>query len=178
MTSPVSPDKPSNLENFGPHVLLSCNQDGAVLEVLVEGLGLEPGRLLFDFVAKESRNTVRQMVTGKKKDDIQPEAFEYLRLTKKGETLPTEINFRPSSLKGQEYNLCVLRDITKRVRLEKKSREMSFLPAMAGPSAGSAGRASRQRREWRPERSRGQCPDRSERPERQRRSRITPPLRV
>jgi signal transduction histidine kinase len=55
MTSPVSPDKPSILENFGPHVLLSCNQEGAVLEVLVEGLGLEPGRLLFDFVAKESR---------------------------------------------------------------------------------------------------------------------------
>jgi signal transduction histidine kinase len=55
MTSPVSPDQPSNLENFGPHILLSCDQDGAVLEVLAEGLGLEPGRLLFDYVAKGSR---------------------------------------------------------------------------------------------------------------------------
>ncbi|MGW8181628.1 MAG: histidine kinase, partial [bacterium] len=55
MTYPALPDKPSNFEDFGPHILLSCNQDGAILEVLVEGLGIKPGGLLFDFVAKESR---------------------------------------------------------------------------------------------------------------------------
>ena len=55
MTYPVLPDKPSNFQDFGPHILLSCNQEGAVLEVLSEGLGVEPGGLLFDFVAKESR---------------------------------------------------------------------------------------------------------------------------
>jgi signal transduction histidine kinase len=58
MTYPVSSDKPSSFEDFGPHILLSCNQDGAVLEVLSEGLGVEPGGLLFDFVAKESRGKI------------------------------------------------------------------------------------------------------------------------
>jgi signal transduction histidine kinase len=58
------------------------------------------------------------------KRGTQPEAFEYLRLTKDGKHLPTEINFRPSRFEGREYNLCIVRDITKRVEMEKRSREM------------------------------------------------------
>ena len=76
------------------------------------------------FVAKESHEKVSALVTRKVKKGTQPEAFEYLRLTKDGKCLPTEINFRPSRFEGQEYNLCIVRDITKRVEMEKRSREI------------------------------------------------------
>ena len=58
MSYPVSPNRESNLNDFGPHILFSCDQDGAILKVLTEGLGLEPGGLLFEYVAKESRGSI------------------------------------------------------------------------------------------------------------------------
>lgn len=81
-------------------------------------------RSFLDFVAKDNRKKVSQMVTPDSPDENEPEAFEYLRLTTDGRQLPTEINFRPSWFKGQSYHLCIVRDITKRVEMEKKSREM------------------------------------------------------
>ncbi len=76
------------------------------------------------FVAEENREKVGNIITRAIKKEIEPEAFEYLRLTRTGERLPTEINFRLSRFEGQEYNLCIVRDITKRVEMEKKSREI------------------------------------------------------
>ena len=51
-------------------------------------------------------------------------AFEYLRLRKDGRALPTEMGCRPSWFEGREYTLCIVRDITRRVKREKKSRQM------------------------------------------------------
>lgn len=76
------------------------------------------------FVAKKSREKVRRIINLEIKKGTEPEAFEYLRLRRDGECLPTEINFRPSQFEGQEYNLCIVRDITKRVELEKRSRKI------------------------------------------------------
>jgi signal transduction histidine kinase len=76
-----------------------------------------------DFVAMESREKVKKMITRKIQKGTEPEAFEYLRQTKQGKMLPTEISFRPSRFQGHDYNLCVVRDITKRVEMEKRSRE-------------------------------------------------------
>lgn len=73
------------------------------------------------FVARKSREKVRDIII---KQNIGTNAFEYQRLTKEGEHLPTEINFKPSFFKGKNYNLCIVRDITKRVEMEKKSREI------------------------------------------------------
>ncbi len=76
------------------------------------------------FVAEENLEQVGTIINRKVKKGTQPEAFEYLRVTKDGKHLPTEINFRPSRFEGREYNLCIVRDITKRVEMEKRSREM------------------------------------------------------
>ena len=76
------------------------------------------------FVAEEDREKVRNIITQAIKKETEPEAFEYLRVTRTGERLPTEINFRPSRFEGRENNLCIVRDITKRVEMEKKSREI------------------------------------------------------
>lgn len=81
-------------------------------------------RSFFDLVAPESHDKVRRSITGQKEKEKEPEAFEYLRQKKDGSCLPTEINFRPSRLKGNAYHLCIVRDITKRVEMEKKSREL------------------------------------------------------
>lgn len=82
------------------------------------------GRSFLEFVAEADRKKVRQLVTCEILNGDEPEAVEYLRLTRAGKGLPTEINFRPSWFKGQSYHLCIVRDITKRVEMEKKSRKM------------------------------------------------------
>ncbi|MDZ7665658.1 MAG: PAS domain S-box protein [Desulfotignum sp.] len=80
------------------------------------------------FVAEKNRDRVKQIITGDTADSavdtIEPEAFEYLRKTRDGACLPTEINFKPSWFKGQAHHLCIVRDITRRVEMEKKSRKM------------------------------------------------------
>lgn len=75
------------------------------------------------FVAEESREKVRGIICREVKKGTEPDAFEYLRVTQEGKSLPTEINFRPSRFQGRDYFLCIVRDITKRVEMEKKSRE-------------------------------------------------------
>jgi len=80
------------------------------------------------FVAEKNRDRVKQIITGETADSdgdtIEPEAFEYLRKTRDGTCLPTEINFKPSWFKGRAHHLCIVRDITRRVEMEKKSRKM------------------------------------------------------
>jgi PAS domain S-box-containing protein len=80
------------------------------------------------FVAEKNRDRVKQIITGDAPDSagdsIEPEAFEYLRRTCDGTCLPTEINFKPSWFKGRAHHLCIVRDITRRVEMEKKSRKM------------------------------------------------------
>ena len=77
-----------------------------------------------EFVASENKDIVRKMISRPISTDADPEAFEYLRQKKDGTCMPTEISFRPFRFKGQEINLCIVRDITKRVEMEKKSREL------------------------------------------------------
>ncbi len=76
------------------------------------------------FVAKENQDMVKQIVTCETFDGTEPDAFEYLRRTHDGTCLPTEINFKPAWFKGQAHHLCIVRDITRRKEMEKKSREM------------------------------------------------------
>lgn len=76
------------------------------------------------FVTKKDQDRVKQIVTGEAVAGAEPEAFEYLRKTRNGTCLPTEINFKPSWFKGRAHHLCIVRDITRRVEMEKKSRKM------------------------------------------------------
>ncbi len=75
-------------------------------------------------VAPDSREKVGTIINREVRMEAEPETFEYLRLTRTGKSLPTEISFRPSRFEGRVYNLCIVRDITKRVEMEKKSREI------------------------------------------------------
>lgn len=77
-----------------------------------------------DFVAPRSLNIIQEMIARDPVEGGEPEAVEYLRRKKDGTNLPTEINLRPSWFKGQEYLLCIVRDITKRVQMERESREL------------------------------------------------------
>jgi PAS domain S-box-containing protein len=94
--------------------------------------GITPDQALqqsfLTFVAAENQDRVKQIITGQTADSggdpIEAEAFEYLRRTRNGTCLPTEINFRPSWFKGRAHHLCIVRDITRRVEMEKKSRKM------------------------------------------------------
>jgi PAS domain S-box-containing protein len=94
--------------------------------------GIAPDQALqqsfLTFVAETNRVRVKQIITGETADSdgdsIEPEAFEYLRRTRDGACLPTEINFKPSWFKGRAHHLCIVRDITRRVEMEKKSRKM------------------------------------------------------
>jgi PAS domain S-box-containing protein len=75
------------------------------------------------FVAKAGQAKVKDLITQDIEPGIETDAFAYKRLTKDKQHLPTEISFRPSFFKGKPYTLCILRDIQKRVAMEKKSRE-------------------------------------------------------
>jgi PAS domain S-box-containing protein len=76
------------------------------------------------YVHKKDREPVRQVVTRNSSGKSVSAVFEYRRLTRKGKVLPTEMGFRPSFFEGRHYNLCIVRDITRRVEMEKKSRRM------------------------------------------------------
>jgi PAS domain S-box-containing protein len=79
----------------------------------------------FNLVHKKDREAVRQVVTQNNESGTPASAaLEYRRLTKEGKSLPTEMGFRPSQFEGRRYNLCIVRDITRRVEMEKKSRRM------------------------------------------------------
>ena len=94
--------------------------------------GVTPDQALqqsfLSFVAEKNRGRVQQIIAGETTDSagnsIEPDAFEYLRRTRDGTCLPTEINFKPSWFKGRAHHLCIVRDITRRVEMEKKSRKM------------------------------------------------------
>lgn len=83
------------------------------------------GQRFLDFVAPESREKIltlynRGMIIGKQ---VTPKAFEYMRLTRDGNTYPTEILSRITHYDDQLATIAICRDITERVRMEKKVRE-------------------------------------------------------
>ena len=83
------------------------------------------GAKFYDFVAPESRDKIisvynRSMIVGK---NVAPKAFEYMRLTIDGKTYPTEILARITQYDNHLSTIAICRDITERVRMEKKVRE-------------------------------------------------------
>ena len=83
------------------------------------------GAKFYDFVAPESRDKIisvynRGMIIGK---NVAPKAFEYMRLTIDGKTYPTEILARVTQYDNHLSTIAICRDITERVRMEKKFRE-------------------------------------------------------
>ena len=78
-----------------------------------------------DFVHQKDRPKVRRPVLQRHVSDPGASAaFEYRRLHMDGRELPTEMGCRLSRFEGRDYVLCIVRDITRRVKLEKKNRQM------------------------------------------------------
>jgi PAS domain S-box-containing protein len=78
-----------------------------------------------NFVHQKDRPEVRRLISQSHvADPGGSAAFEYRRLPMNGRASPTEMGCRPSRFEGREYTLCIVRDITRRVKLEKKSRQM------------------------------------------------------
>lgn len=75
------------------------------------------------FIDPKSRKKVMDIIKKNLCNLPAPNVFEYNRLTRDGRSLPTEITVKPTSYKDVRYNICLCRDITERVRMEKKIRE-------------------------------------------------------
>ncbi|MGD9209682.1 MAG: PAS domain S-box protein [Desulfobacteraceae bacterium] len=83
------------------------------------------GAKFYDFVAPQSRKKIiaiynRGMILGK---HVTPKPIEYMRLTVSGNSYPTEILARITYYDNQLSTIAICRDITERVRMEKKIRE-------------------------------------------------------
>jgi PAS domain S-box-containing protein len=81
------------------------------------------GKKFYYFIDPASRGEILDIYERSLRKESVPQVFEYLRLTKTGHSYPTEITAKRTSYKGQLSNIGICRDITERVKLQKKVRE-------------------------------------------------------
>jgi PAS domain S-box-containing protein len=82
------------------------------------------GKKFYHFIDPESRKEILDIYERSLRKESVPQVFEYLRLTKTGHSYPTEITAKRTSYRGQLSNIGICRDITERVKLQKKVREV------------------------------------------------------
>jgi PAS domain S-box-containing protein len=93
-----------------------CNMHGYHLKEVL-------GSKFSDFVAPADREKVLGAYRKGGGEKAHPRTFEYFRLTKRNETFPTEIQSKMTQYDKSISRIGICRDITNRVRLEKKMRE-------------------------------------------------------
>lgn len=81
------------------------------------------GRRFSDFVAPEDRGIVSGIDNRGAGEHNRSRTFEYLRLTRSNQTYPTEIQSKVTQYDKSISRIGICRDITDRVRLERKMRE-------------------------------------------------------
>ncbi|MEJ2155512.1 MAG: PAS domain S-box protein [Desulfobacteraceae bacterium] len=82
------------------------------------------GEKFYTFIDLESRaEVIRLYEKSLEKKTVPPRTFEYLRLTKDGRSYPTEILAKVIYYENRLSNIGICRDITQRVKLERKIRE-------------------------------------------------------
>jgi PAS domain S-box-containing protein len=91
-----------------------------------------------NFVAPESRDSVRTAYEASRISLSGKSRLEYLRLCRDGRCVPTEIMAKVSSYGGEVANIGVCRDLSERVELESKTREAEKLNALAQLAASLA----------------------------------------
>ncbi|MCX5873319.1 MAG: ATP-binding protein [Deltaproteobacteria bacterium] len=91
-----------------------------------------------NFVAPESRDSVRAAYEASRISLAGKARLEYLRLHRDGRCIPTEIMAKVSSYGGEVANIGVCRDLSERVELESKTREAEKLNALAQLAASLA----------------------------------------
>ena len=81
------------------------------------------GKKFYTFLAPSSRENVIDIYRKSVENQPSPAIFEYMRLTRNGNVHPTEIRATVAAYDGQLSNIGICRDITERVKMEKKVRE-------------------------------------------------------
>ena len=81
------------------------------------------GKKFYAFLAPMSRKEVIDIYKRSLENQPSPAIFEYMRLTQNGHTYPTEIRANVVAYEGRMSNIGICRDITERVKMEKKVRE-------------------------------------------------------
>ena len=93
-----------------------CNMHGYALHEVL-------GSHYSDYVAPGELEKLVGIDKNGTSEQAVPRTVEYLRLTKTGETFPTEIQSKAARYNNSISRIGICRDITNRVRLEKKMRE-------------------------------------------------------
>ncbi len=93
-----------------------CNMHGYGLQEVL-------GRHFSDFVAPGDSKKIVGIYKHGLEERTSQRTFEYLRLTKKKEAYPTEIQSKMAQYDNHISRIGICRDITNRVRLERKMRE-------------------------------------------------------
>lgn len=91
-----------------------------------------------NFVADDHKEKIRQAYELCLKPGVAPARIEYRRLCKNGEQLPTEIMANQNVFEGRMANIGICRDISERIELQKKNREMEKLKALSLQAASIA----------------------------------------
>jgi PAS domain S-box-containing protein len=93
-----------------------CNMHGYGLQEVLGGNFSE-------FVAPGDRQKILGIYKKELEEQTSPRTIEYLRLTRNKETYPTEIQSKVAQYDNRISRIGICRDITNRVRMEKKVRE-------------------------------------------------------
>ncbi len=81
------------------------------------------GRKFHEFIDSGSRDQVIRLYATNTRKKRAPRSFEYKRLTREGNSFPTEILAKTTYYDNKLSSIGICRDITQRVRLERKIRE-------------------------------------------------------
>ena len=81
------------------------------------------GEEFLTFVDSDSRRKVIDLYNSSLKKQSMPQTFEYMRLTKQGNSFPTEITTKSTQYDDLPSNIGICRDLTERVKMEKKFRD-------------------------------------------------------
>ena len=81
------------------------------------------GREFLFFVAPENRGTLLKVYLDSLADRPSPKTYEYLRLTRDGQCIPTEFTAKVTEYQNRRSNIGLCRDINERVQMEHRIRE-------------------------------------------------------
>ncbi len=81
------------------------------------------GSKITKYVAFSDRKKILKVYSDQLDNKIMPQVFEYRRLAKSGQEFPTEIRGKTISYDDRIVSIGICRDITERVRMERKVRE-------------------------------------------------------
>lgn len=81
------------------------------------------GKKYWQFIDPDDRDRVHEVFNAIINNGKNSEPFDYMRLTKDGHSLPTEMNIKTTTYKNRPAIICLCRDITWRIKMEEKLRE-------------------------------------------------------